>query len=66
MSDVITLANQIAAAKEDIRLAIEGRNVNVPAENPTCRHSTDKNALMAATCSSTRSSTLLSWIFRAS
>lgn len=34
MSDVITLANQIAAAKEDIRLAIEGRNVNVPADTP--------------------------------
>ena len=31
MSDVITLANQIAAEKENIRQAIENRGVSIPA-----------------------------------
>ena len=36
--------------------------LNVLAENPSCKHSIDRNAFSAATCSSTRSSTLLSWM----
>lgn len=34
MSDVITLANQIASEKENIRQAIENRGVNIPATTP--------------------------------
>ena len=34
MSDVITLANQIAAEKENIRQAIEDRGVSIPASTP--------------------------------
>lgn len=45
MSDVITLANQIAAAKEDIRLAIEGRNVNVPADTPFSEYASKINLI---------------------
>lgn len=34
MSDIITLANQLAAEKENIRQAIETRGVNIPATTP--------------------------------
>lgn len=44
MSDVITLANQIAAEKENIRQAIENRGVNIPASTPL----TDYAAKIAA------------------
>ena len=47
MSDVITLANQIAAEKENIRLAIEGRNVSIPVDTPLSEYA-GKIALIAS------------------